>query len=86
METTVIITDQTKFDAFYSNINKQESNNSDVHTLILHNVSLEATTILALHKLLPNLQVFNYNDPDNIDSDDDDDHHACSCHRNDRYE
>lgn len=87
MSTTIVIKSRTDFDTFYNNINKQESNDT-INTLVIHNVSLEAATILNLHKLLPNMKEFNYNDPDLlIDSDEeDDDHHDCSCHRNDRYE
>jgi hypothetical protein len=86
MNNTVIIKNQKEFDAFYNNINNKQESNA-INTLIIYNVSLEASTILALHKLLPNMKEFNYNDPDlAVDSDDEDDHHACFCHRNDRYE
>lgn len=77
---SIIITNRQEFDQFYKDLDTHK----DIRLLTIY-IALDQTQIQELKSRLPNTTI-SYNEPQDEDSEDEDEHGACSCHRNDRYE
>lgn len=77
---SITITTQQEFDQFYKHLDTH----NDISLVTIY-IALDQTRLLELKTRLPNTTI-SYNEPQDEDSEDEDEHGACSCHRNDRYE